>query len=245
MKQHILGRALYRRATVPAPFSARLSQIAVFKQQAQLPYLSILFLRMSAPPSPSSNPIQFSDTPTTRPYKRLRRSQTTPQSIITAARAITNPFSQLNLSPTLSHSTLPNIDLHALTGPTLTLQDFDWVFTTVAQLKDMYRRSSMGWKEREKKREIRHPHQRYLIAANERFGERLAYLSYRWDVEEGQSVMYVYELHVEQHVRGKRIAYALMKFAEELCRKLCVACIILTVFCENQPAMALYRNKLG
>lgn len=103
----------------------------------------------------------------------------------------------------------------------------------------------MEWDEQEKKREIRHPHQRYLIAANERSGERLAYLSYRWDVEEGQPVMYVYELYVEHRVRGKRVAYALMKVAEELCRKLSVACIMLTVFCENQPAMALYQSRLG
>lgn len=56
--------------------------------------------------------------------------------------------------------------------------------------------------------------------------------------------MYVYEVFVEECVRGTGVAYAMMTMAEQMCRQCEVECIMLTVFEQNTNALRLYKDKL-
>lgn len=76
------------------------------------------------------------------------------------------------------------------------------------------------------------------------YGGRVAFLSFRWDVEEDVAIMYVYELFVEKCMRGRGIARALMLYAEDICDKVGVFRIMLTVFSGNEAAMKLYGQGL-
>lgn len=180
---------------------------------------------------------------TKRPL-RGRNKKLTPSEVVSKAQAVTDPFAELNMTMELPYSRLRHVRLRSCTGSALSNADCEWMLKSVEELKSLYTNSGMGWDEVEKKNELRHPNQRYLIASHEELGERVAFLSYRWDVEEGQPIMYVYELGVADAARGNRIGCALMQYAEDLCRKLSVGSILLTVFVENRAAMSLYRERL-
>lgn len=183
--------------------------------------------------------------PMRRFSKRIGRGKNTPAAIIARARAISDPISELRLPSILPNCKIDGVKLRAADGSSLSDDDFEWMFHAVKEMKGMYEKSFMDWNEDAKRNEIQEGLQRFLIASHESLGERLAFLSYRWDVEEGEAIMYVYEVYVEDVARKKSVAFALMRYAEELCRKVHVHRIILTVFSENRPAMALYRNKLS
>lgn len=176
--------------------------------------------------------------------RRGRNKKLPPSEIVLRAQAVTDPVAELNMTLELPYTRLGNVRLRSCTGSALSNADCEWMLEIVKELKGLYAKSGMGWDEVEKRNELRHPSQRFLIASHEELGERIAFLSYRWDVEEEQSVMYVYELGVADVARGNRIGYALMEYAEDLCRKLSVGCIMLTVFVQNRAAMSLYREKL-
>lgn len=163
---------------------------------------------------------------------------------VASANSIVNPFAQLKMTMELPYSCLSEVRLRSKAGPQLSGTEFDWIFRSVSELKDHYQKSIMGWDEADKRKELQHPQQRFLIASHELFGEQIAFLSFRWDVEEGDPIMYVYELGVTKEARRNKLAWALMKYAEDLCKKVSVCRILLTVFIENQAAMTLYRDKL-
>lgn len=113
-----------------------------------------------------------------------------------------------------------------------------------SSLKHLYVHPGMKWDAREKQRDFRHKLQRFLIVHDGESDMDVAFVSFRWDIEEGVVVMYVYELFVEQSHRGLGIARKLMSRAEELCLLVDVEKIMLTVFESNTSAMHLYREKL-
>jgi ribosomal protein S18 acetylase RimI-like enzyme len=57
--------------------------------------------------------------------------------------------------------------------------------------------------------------------------------------------VYVYELFVSEHARGRGIGRALMRLLEEICMRAQIFRIVLTVFHENHAAIRLYKEHLG
>lgn len=182
------------------------------------------------------------------PHKRSRKSRisrSSPSATVNAAKRCSDVFEDLNMPKALAESKLDSVQLRCSTGETLSESDRVWMLDSVRQnLQDMYDASEMKWNDVEKDAELRHPDQRFLIAHERESGERIAFLSYRWDVEEERAVMYVYEVSVAEKFRGNRIGFALMLYAERLCRAVGVTCIMLTVFLQNRAAWSLYRDKL-
>lgn len=178
-----------------------------------------------------------------RPRQRTRRNVSAKETIANA-NAMEDPFAELHMTMELPYSRLSEIRLRWKSGPSLSNTEREWMLKSVAELKGYYEKSIMEWDEAEKQRDLRHPQQRFLIASHEMFGERMAFLSFRWDLEEGEPIMYVYELGVAEEARGNRLGFALMRYAEDLNRKLFIESIMLTVFNNNSPAVRLYRDKL-
>ncbi len=101
----------------------------------------------------------------------------------------------------------------------------------------------MQWNAAEKREELTHPDQQFVILSDQ-LG-RLAFLSYRYDVEDGVPIMYVYEVYVESRARRKGLAVQLMTLAEQMATNAKMVKLVLTTFVANKPAMRLYREKLG
>lgn len=67
--------------------------------------------------------------------------------------------------------------------------------------KPDYENSSRGWHPKQKLKEMRSPELRYILVKDE--AESLAgFTSFMPTREEGQPVVYCYEIHLQQHVRG-------------------------------------------
>ena len=67
-----------------------------------------------------------------------------------------------------------------------------------------------------------------------------AFLSFMLTYEDGQEVIYCYELHIIQALRGKSLGRGLMNVMEEIGRRVGVAKAMLTVFASNDKAYKFY-----
>lgn len=118
-----------------------------------------------------------------------------------------------------------------------------------------YGASSVGWRSGEKKREMRLRDLRYvlLVRAQEReqeqggggenSGEKVCgFLSFMLTWEDGVEVVYCYEIHLEECVRGKGVGGRLMGVLEEVGRRAGVQKAMLTVFRRNEGAVGFYEG---
>ncbi|CAA7395665.1 unnamed protein product [Spirodela intermedia] len=72
----------------------------------------------------------------------------------------------------------------------------------------------------------------------------VGFVHYRFTIEEDIPVIYVYELQLESHVRGKGLGKFLMQLIELIARKNHMGAVMLTVQKSNESAMNFYTNKL-
>lgn len=107
-------------------------------------------------------------------------------------------------------------------------------------MKGMYEGSGMGWNRVDKLEEMEDPDLEYHVARNPN-GELLGFISFMHTVEEGQKVVYLYELQVVKGSQGKGLGKGLMEvvLAES---ESCQRNIMLTVFLMNQRAVTFYKK---
>ncbi|KAJ8559761.1 hypothetical protein K7X08_003819 [Anisodus acutangulus] len=75
-------------------------------------------------------------------------------------------------------------------------------------------------------------------------GQLVAFVHYRFTIEEEIPVLYVYELQLEHRVQGKGLGKFLMVLIELIAQKSKMRAVVLTVQKANMIAMNFYRNKL-
>ncbi|MCD7453451.1 40S ribosomal protein S3-1 [Datura stramonium] len=75
-------------------------------------------------------------------------------------------------------------------------------------------------------------------------GQLVAFVHYRFTIEEEIPVLYVYELQLEKRVQGKGLGKFLMVLIELIAQKSKMSAVVLTVQKANMIAMNFYRNKL-
>ena len=110
-----------------------------------------------------------------------------------------------------------------------------------------YSRSSKGWSASKKQKEMRLPDLRYfLVKPSSTMSDRdiEGFMSTMFTYEDGHEVIYCYELHLSPGLRRYGIGTYLIKLMEHIGRKAGVEKAMLTVFVENQVALAFYE-KLG
>lgn len=96
--------------------------------------------------------------------------------------------------------------------------------------------------EKKKMRELTHEEARYLLVKE---GERLvAFLHFRFEVVHKTTVVYCYEIQVEEDMTGLGIGKRLMVLLEILARKFDMDKVMLTVLDQNPGAKAFYL-KMG
>ncbi|NXF77196.1 NAA40 acetyltransferase, partial [Sclerurus mexicanus] len=79
----------------------------------------------------------------------------------------------------------------------------DWAFElTKANMQTLYEQSEWGWKEREKREELRDERAWYLLARDPDTAP-VAFSHFRFDVEAGDEVLYCYEVQLESRVRRR------------------------------------------
>ncbi|KAF8203590.1 acyl-CoA N-acyltransferase [Pholiota molesta] len=101
--------------------------------------------------------------------------------------------------------------------------------------------SSFGWDPQAKRKELFHPLARFILVTESDQTDLAAFTSFRFEFEEGEDVIYCYELHVAPSMQGTGLGKSLMKELEKLCESYDMEKIVLTVFKANVQAAGFYK----
>ncbi|KAK9322906.1 acyl-CoA N-acyltransferase [Lipomyces orientalis] len=103
----------------------------------------------------------------------------------------------------------------------------------------MYKNSTMGWSSRKKMAEMKERGLVYVLLKSS--SATVGFISFMVTIEEGECVVYCYELQLPESLRGRGLAKALLSIMEEMAAKAGVPKAMLTVFSSN-PAQHFYSN---
>ncbi|OTA68656.1 acyl-CoA N-acyltransferase [Hypoxylon sp. EC38] len=107
-----------------------------------------------------------------------------------------------------------------------------------------YEASTIGWKPSKKLAEMKSPELRYIIVKDS-MGRVRAFTSLMPTYEEGEPVVYCYEIHLKPELQGIGLGKTLMEFLESVAVNTPpIEKVMLTCFLSNERALAFYR-KLG
>ncbi|KAL5122042.1 hypothetical protein ACEQ8H_000259 [Pleosporales sp. CAS-2024a] len=112
-----------------------------------------------------------------------------------------------------------------------------------------YKASQAGWRPKEKKKEMADKHMIYvLVKTKAKEPAVVGFISYMVTHDEPprdwRQVLYMYEIHLDESVRGFGLGSKLITFVELVGRKMGILKTMLTVFKTNKRARALYE-RLG
>lgn len=101
------------------------------------------------------------------------------------------------------------------------------------------------WHEKKKRRELFDSENRIVIVRNASDNHPIAFLSYRFIMDEDQDILYIYELQVSKEAQRKAIGRHLMLLAEEIAKLSGMQYVMLTVQKNNKSAYRFYTERMG
>lgn len=120
----------------------------------------------------------------------------------------------------------------------------NWIFQlTSSNMKTLYEQSDWGWSDREKREELTDSRAWYLLARTLE-GVPVAFSHFRFDLEEGDEVLYCYEIQLEKQVRRKGLGKFMMQILELMAHRYDMLKVMLTTFKHNSEAHNFFRTKL-
>ncbi|CAL1687530.1 unnamed protein product [Lasius platythorax] len=164
------------------------------------------------------------------------------QQLINRANALTNPLETLEQF----HEYITKdykIKLSCIRARDAQPECLSWIFDIMERnMKDMYKQSNWGWNAAEKQAELTNEMAWYLIAScNDTF---LGFSHFRFDIDNGDVVLYCYELQLESVIRRKGLGRFMMSALESMANQNQMMKIVLTVFKRNLSAIQFFY-KLG
>ena len=105
-----------------------------------------------------------------------------------------------------------------------------------------YAASSQGWHPKRKLKEMKLPDLRYLLVRASSDSNLIGFASFMLTYEDGKEVIYLYEIHMDEGIRGKGLGKFLMNIVEEVGRRASMEKVMLTVFACNEPARHFYSG---
>ncbi|KAK9370799.1 acyl-CoA N-acyltransferase [Lipomyces kononenkoae] len=122
----------------------------------------------------------------------------------------------------------------------LSPEEFTACFELVkSNLMNMYKNSTLGWSSKKKMAEMKENGLIYILLKSKTAIE--GFLSFMMTVEEGEVVVYCYELQLPESLRGRGLGKALLNIMEDIAVQAGVPKSMLTVFSSN-PAQYFYRS---
>jgi GNAT superfamily N-acetyltransferase len=110
-----------------------------------------------------------------------------------------------------------------------------------------YAKSSMGWNAKKKKEELQDKDMMFLLIRADDFTSRiLGFMSFMFTNDDppkqDREVVYLYEVHLLEFLRGRGLGGKLLAFLEEAARLCGVTKTMLTVFVANEGARRMYEK---
>ncbi|KAF9453751.1 acyl-CoA N-acyltransferase [Macrolepiota fuliginosa MF-IS2] len=111
-----------------------------------------------------------------------------------------------------------------------------------ANMFDLYSNSSFGWKPTKRKKEIFHQLSRFLVVYDsEEENEIVAFCMFRFENEEGENVVYCYDIQISPQYRRNGIGKGLIEVLATIGMAFNMEKIVLTVLKANTRALAFYQ----
>lgn len=110
--------------------------------------------------------------------------------------------------------------------------------------KANYKTSSLGWHPKAKRKEMKLPDLRYLLVRLDSADVILGFASFMLTYEDGREVIYMYEIHLSEALRGLGIGKKLVEIIQKVGANADVEKMMLTVYLSNEYATEWYK-RLG
>jgi len=112
---------------------------------------------------------------------------------------------------------------------------------TETNMQQLYEDAGWGWNQLKKRRELEDEEARLLVASDKTTGEPVGFMHFRFLREDDATVLYVYELQVDQEKAGRKgLGKHMMVLVELAARKWGLDWCMLTVLDCNKKAQAFY-----
>ncbi|KAI1109779.1 acyl-CoA N-acyltransferase [Nemania sp. NC0429] len=133
--------------------------------------------------------------------------------------------------------------LHLIGAGSLSSADLDSCYHLIEETsRAHYESSTGGWKPDAKLAEMKSPELRYMLIKDPQ-GVVRGFMSLMPTYEEGEPVIYCYEIHLKPEVQRTGLGSLLMSFLERIASHTPPAGkIMLTCFLSNQKALAFYKS---
>ncbi|KAI2465159.1 acyl-CoA N-acyltransferase [Annulohypoxylon bovei var. microspora] len=184
-----------------------------------------------------------------------------PKQSVKRRRAATNPieranlkeddtFIKENLCPSTSTwtewvnpKTEAKFSLSLVQSSNLSAEDLSACFRLVEETSRAdYEASTVGWKPNKKLVEMKSPELRYIIVKDD-VGSMRGFTSLMPTYEEGEPVVYCYEIHLKPELQGTGLGKTLMGFLETIAVNTPpIEKVMLTCYLSNQRALAFYKK---
>ncbi|XP_076442899.1 N-alpha-acetyltransferase 40-like [Babylonia areolata] len=180
--------------------------------------------------------------------KKMKRKEETAKMAVAlkkvdAANAVEDPIAPFPVFRKYDRNGI-NVTLETKRVDDLDEDTVNWIFQlTSSNMKTLYEQSDWGWSDREKREELTDSRAWYLLARNLE-GVPVAFSHFRFDLEEGDEVLYCYELQLEKSVRRKGLGKFMMQIMELMAHRYEMLKVMLTTFKHNLEAHNFFRTKL-
>ena len=108
-------------------------------------------------------------------------------------------------------------------------------------MKTLYEQSKDGYNSDEKRNELFSNQSRYLLILSSNY--ILAFAHFRFEIDFGSRVLYLYELQVNMKQQGQGLGQWIVEQLKEICQKTQMSKIVLTVYKTNKKAIDFYIKK--
>ncbi|CAH3024068.1 unnamed protein product [Porites evermanni] len=166
--------------------------------------------------------------------KKLKRKEemakvSAAQAVVDVANEVEDPLAPLTAFKSFNRNGL-NVHLECQRVTNMSKEDIDWAFDlTKHNMQLLYENSSWGWSDKKKRDEMTEDKAWYLVAKCES-GKAIGFSHFRFDLDEGDEVLYCYEIQLESNVRGKGLGKFLMQILEMMAHRAQMKKVMLTVF---------------
>ncbi|XXH02997.1 hypothetical protein Hte_009387 [Hypoxylon texense] len=143
-----------------------------------------------------------------------------------------------------SPKTQDNFSVSLIRSGNMTAEDLEACFKLVEETsKADYESSSVGWKPGKKITEMKSPGLRYIMVKDVA-GSVRGFTSLMPTYEEGEPVVYCYEIHLKPELQGTGLGKVLMGFLESVAANTPpIKKVMLTCFLSNQRALSFYKKS--
>eukprot|EP00092_Neocalanus_flemingeri_P018538 GFUD01020074.1.p1 GENE.GFUD01020074.1~~GFUD01020074.1.p1 ORF type:complete len:263 (+),score=75.53 GFUD01020074.1:139-927(+) len=185
--------------------------------------------------------------------KAMERRMNAGVATVKLANSVEDPLAQMPKPFSVYNKNGLDLTLETVRAPDLDEKTLVWAYDLVStNMKPLYddaykndpdADADFGWKEKEKKEEMREDLAWYLLARTKE-GTPVAFSHFRYDMDYDDEVLYCYEMQVEKAFRRKGLGRFMIKVLEMLMIKSDMLKLMCTIFKKDKPEVEFFKKAL-